>query len=126
MVALGLFLLLASSLLTAVVAIQNAHASTLSVLGAAVHGTVGGLFVAGFVTGAIALLGLLLMVAGARRRRSRRLGLKRAVRDARGEKESLAEENARLERELAASRASGEPVAGSEPVASPRHGLFRS
>lgn len=107
MVALGLFLLVLSGLLTAAMIVQNSEASTASVFGQAVTGvSVGGLFAAGVVTGLAALLGIMLMLAGARRR-SRRTGLKRQVRDVRGEKETLAEENARLHSELEAARSGG-------------------
>lgn len=104
MVALGLFLLLIAGAVTAGMVIQNTDASTVTLLGQAVTGTLGGLFVAGVITGVAALLGITLMLAGARRRRARRIGLKRQVRDARGEKESLEEENLRLKRELESTR----------------------
>jgi uncharacterized integral membrane protein len=133
MVALGLFLLLVAGVVTAAMVIQNTDASSASVFGQAVHGTVGGLFLAGVVTGAVALLGVMLMLAGASRRRARRQGLKRQVRDARGEKESLAEENARLQAELEASRTGGTastvavddaPAGRHAAETGKRHGLF--
>jgi hypothetical protein len=103
-VVLGLFLLLISGLLTAGMVLQNTDPAQASVFGQAVTGvTIGGLFAAGVATGAVALLGLLMILTGARRRRARRVGLKRQVRDVREERESLAEENARLKSELAAS-----------------------
>lgn len=104
MAVLGLFLLIVAGVVTTAMVLQNTDASRASVFGQAVHASLGGLFLAGVVTGAIALLGLTLMLAGARRRRARRNGLKRQVREAHGERESLTEENARLQRELEASR----------------------
>jgi hypothetical protein len=111
--------------------IQNTDASSASVFGQAISGTVGGLFLAGVVTGAVALLGIMLMLAGASRRRARRAGLKRQVREVRGEKESLAEENARLQSELEATRSGaglpGDDIANgphADATKSGRHGMF--
>jgi len=101
MVVLGLLVLVVAGVVTAGMVLQNTDASMASVFGQAVNGTTGGLFLAGVITGAVALLGLMLLLAGVTRRRARRAGLKRQVREARGERESLAEENARLKGELA-------------------------
>jgi hypothetical protein len=104
-VVLGLLLLVLSGLLTAGMVLQNTDPAAVSLYGHAVTGvTIGGLFAAGVVTGAVALLGLIMMLGGARRRRARRVGLKQEVRDVRVERETLAEENARLRRELETSR----------------------
>ena len=135
MVALGLFLLLVSGLLTVGMVIQNTDSSSASVFGQAVSGTVGGLFLAGVITGAVAILGVMLMIGGLGRRRARRAGLKRQVRDARGEKESLTEENARLQGELDAARSggpaypadgdvAGQPADNNAEATSGKHGLF--
>ncbi|GAC1442930.1 MAG: hypothetical protein NVSMB55_14990 [Mycobacteriales bacterium] len=112
MVVLGLLLLLAAGLVTAGMVLQNTDASSASLFGQAVTGTVGGLFVAGAITGAIAILGVIMMVAGLTRRRARRAGLRRQVRDARGERKSLAEENARLKNELQARGSATYPADG--------------
>lgn len=124
MVALGLFLLLICGLVTAAMIVQNTEASHASVFGQAISGlTLGGLFAAGVLTGVLALLGMALMLAGARRQ-GRRTGLKRQVRSVRNEKESLAEENSRLQSELEAARAgNGVPDPTDQP-ATGRHGLF--
>jgi membrane protein implicated in regulation of membrane protease activity len=129
MVALGLLLLLASGLLTAALVVQSTDAVHVAALGQSVTGmTVGGLFLAGVITGAVAILGVMLLVAGAGRRRSRRTGLKRQVRDVRGEKETLAEENARLHRDLEAARSESGVYPADDTVAhdgeTTRHGLF--
>jgi len=105
MVVLGLLLLLAAALLTAGLVLQNTDVVTATLSGHTFSGTVGALFLAGAITGAVAILGVLMLLSGLGRRRTRRAGLKRQVRDARVEKESLAEENARLQRELEATRA---------------------
>ena len=105
MVVLGLLLLLAAGGLTAAVVMDNTDAVTVTAFEQSASGlTIGGLFLAGVVTGAIAILGLTMMLAGLSRRRARRVGLKREMRDVRDERETLAEENARLRDELAASR----------------------
>ena len=99
--------------------------------------TLGGVFLAGAVAGAIAILGLTMILAGASRRRARRAGLKREMRDVRDERETLAEENARLRDELAATRSAQptyvdntvypEDTVGrhTETDATERNGLFR-
>lgn len=105
MVVLGLLLLLASGALTVGVLLQNTDAVAVAAFGQTASGlTVGGLFLAGVGTGAIAILGLTMILAGASRRRARRVGLKREMRDVRDERETLAEENARLRDELTAAR----------------------
>ena len=106
MVVLGLLLLLAAGGLTAAVVTANTDAVTVTAFEQSASGlTLGGLFLAGVVTGAIAILGLTMMLAGLSRRRARRVGLKREMRDVRDERETLAEENARLRDELTAARA---------------------
>ena len=130
MVVLGLFLLLIAGLVTAGMVLQNTDASSASLFGQAVTGTVGGLFLAGVITGAVALLGVMLMLAGLTRRRARRASLRRQVRDAHGERESLAEENARLKSELQARGSEGYPGGDTVPSESTsestsgKHGLF--
>jgi Mg2+/citrate symporter len=127
MVVLGLLLLLAAGALTVEVVIANTDTTHVSVFGQAISGlTLGGLFVAGVITGAIAILALAMMLAGARRRRTRRVGLRRQVLDEREEKESLAEENALLRRQLEDTRSTSgiypdDPV---ETDTTARHGLF--
>ena len=137
MVALGLFLLLIAGAVTVGMVLQNTDASSASVFGQAVNGTLGGLFLAGVITGAVALLGVTLIIGGLARRRARRVGLKRQVREAHGERETLAEENARLQGELDATRSGSNAypdnagtVAGrhadeTDPATSERPGLFR-
>ena len=131
MVALGLILLVLCGAATAGVVMQNTDPAALSVFGQSVSGlTTGTLFLAGVITGALGLLGLMLMFAGASRRRRRRLGRKQEMRAAYGEKETLAEENARLQRELAARSGSDVyPTEGGrhaeQTETTGRHGLFR-
>jgi uncharacterized integral membrane protein len=129
MVVLGLLLLLASGALTAAVVMQNTDAVSVSAFGQAASGlTLGGLFLAGAVAGAIAILGLTMILAGASRRRARRAGIKREMRDVRDERETLAEENARLKRELDARSDAyvypDDETAGRHADATEQHGLF--
>jgi hypothetical protein len=67
-----------------------------------------------------------MMLAGAARRRTRRRGLKSQVKAVRSERESLAEENARLQAELEASRGGAEvyPAEGGRH-AETKSGMFR-
>jgi hypothetical protein len=125
MVVLGLFLLVLAGGVTAAMVLQNTDASSASVFGQAVTGTTGTLFLAGVIAGAVGLLGLMMMMGGLTRRRGRRRGLKQQVRSERSEKETLAEENARLQRQLDGTRS--EDVYPDEDAATGRHarsGLF--
>ena len=137
MVVLGLLLLLAAGGLTAAVVTANTDAVTVTAFEQSASGlTLGGLFLAGVVTGAIAILGLTMMLAGLSRRRARRVGIKREMRDARDERETLAEENARLRDELASSRSASTTYADDavypddtvgrhvDSDSTERHGLF--
>ncbi|MBK5305504.1 MAG: hypothetical protein JJD92_02320 [Frankiaceae bacterium] len=132
MVALGLLLLLASGVLTAALVMDNTDAVSVSVFGETISGlTQGGLFIAGVVTGAAAILGLTMMMAGAARGRRRRAVRKQQVLAARDEKETLAEENMRLKRELDASRSDDAVYPADETdgrhvdtTTDERHGLF--
>ena len=134
MVVLGLLLLLASGALTVGVVMQNTDAVSVAAFGQTASDlSLGGLFLAGVVTGAIAILGLTMILAGASRRRTRRAGLKRQIRDVRDERETLAEENARLRDELGTAR-SATPAYADDTVYpddtvgrhsdTERHGLF--
>ena len=131
MVVLGLLLLLASGALTVGVVLQNTDAASVSAFGQTASGlTLGGLFLAGVVTGAIAILGLTMILAGASRGRARRVARKQEMRSAVDERESLAEENERLRRELATNRTDAavypDDTVGRhvDTDADERHGLF--
>jgi membrane protein implicated in regulation of membrane protease activity len=75
--------------------------------------SVGGLFLTGVAVGALAVLGLALIALGSTRKRHKNTAHKREVSSARGEQETLAEENARLQAELERQRAAAMPA---EPV----------
>jgi gas vesicle protein len=101
MVGLGLLLLLLSGGLAAAVALSNTDSTSAEAFGYSLANlTTGGLFLFGALTGLVFGLGLAMMIAGAGRRRTRRRGLKSQVKAVRSERESLAEENARLQEEL--------------------------
>jgi membrane protein implicated in regulation of membrane protease activity len=120
MVVLGLILLLAAGLGTAALVSQNTDAAAVTVAGHAFHGTLGGLFLAGVAAGVVGLLGVLMLLTGLSRRRARRAGLKRQVREAHSERETLAEENTRLQRELDAAQAA-EPAYQQDAATGGRH-----
>lgn len=65
------------------------------------HVSVGGLFVTGLITGAVAMFALSLLLGGGARKRHKRVERKREVTAVRGQAESLEQENARLREELA-------------------------
>ena len=101
MVVLGLLLLVACVAVGVAVAIANTSATAVEGFGYSLSGlTLGGVFLVGMGLGALALLGLLMLLGGARRRRTKRIARRREVESVRSEQETLAEENARLQAEL--------------------------
>ena len=118
MVALGLVLLVLCSLLTLGVALSNTDPANAAAFGVTLSGvSIGGLFLVGVVTGALAMLGLTLFLGGGLRKRNKRVAAKREVRSVRGEKETLEEENARLAAELEHTRASEQHAGGTTAYA---------
>ena len=113
MVLVGAVLLVLCAVLGAGIALSNTEPSAAEAFGVTLTNvSVGGLFLVGVVVGALAMLGVGLMLAGAARKRAKKTALKREVRSARGQQETLAEENARLQAELQQSRTAGLPDAG--------------
>ena len=103
---LGLILLLLSSLLAIGVFFSNTDPADAAVFGVSLSNvSIGGLFLAGAVTGIVAMLGLFLMLGGTLRRRHKTVTAKRQMKDARGEAGALQDENARLQAELERERA---------------------
>ena len=101
MVLLGVVLLVLCVLLGAGIALSNTGAVSAEAFGVSLSGvTIGGLFLLGVAVGAVAMLGLALMLTGAARKRAKKKALKREVQSVSGERETLAEENARLAAEL--------------------------
>ena len=94
MIALGLVLLVLCLALGAGIVLSNTDAVSAEAFGVSLSNlSVGGLFLLGAAIGAAAMLGLVLMLAGAARKRAKK-------RELRGQQESLAEENARLQAKL--------------------------
>jgi hypothetical protein len=102
MVVLGLLLLLAATGVTLGVVLSNTDEVSASAFGVTLSNvSVGGLFLFGVIVGAVALLGVGMLLTGAARKRSHRAETKRKVSAVRTEKEQLAEENAALKAKLA-------------------------
>jgi TRAP-type C4-dicarboxylate transport system permease large subunit len=113
MVVLGLLLVLASGAVTLGIVLSNTDAVSASAFGVTLDNvSVGGLFLAGAVAGAVLMLGLALLLGGAARKRSRRVATKRTIRASRSEKAQLAEENATLRAQLTEPDPSSERVSG--------------
>jgi membrane protein implicated in regulation of membrane protease activity len=102
MVVLGLLLLLASTGIALGVVLDNTDEVSASAFGVTLSNvSVGGFFLAGAAIGAAALLGLVLLLMGASRKRSRRVETKQQVKRVRTQKQQLVEENEALRAQLA-------------------------
>ena len=124
MFALGLILLVLSGVATLGVVLSNSSHVDANAFGISLSNvSVGGLFVAGAIAGLIFGIGLGLMVAGAARKRRRRVETKRTVKGVRSEKQQLEVENQQLRNELSGN--AGQGTGPSEPVVEDKHGLFR-
>jgi lipopolysaccharide export LptBFGC system permease protein LptF len=111
--ALGLLLLIVSVAVALGVVLSNTDATSAAAFGMTVSNiTLGGLFLAGVVTGLVFMLGLGLLVSGTARQRRRRIQAKHTVRGVRSEKEQLEEENAALRARLAEPYPTGEVPSG--------------
>ena len=110
MVLLGAILLVLCLVLGAGVVLSNTEATSAEAFGVSVTNvSLGGFFLVGVIIGAVAVLALGMLLGGAARKRRKQAALKREVRTARGEQETLAERNARLEAELERERTSAYP-----------------
>ncbi len=110
MVLLGAILLVVCLVLAARIYFSNTEPVTAEAFGVSLSDvSLGALFLTGVVVGALAVLALGMLTGGAARKRRKRAALKREVRTARGEQETLAERNARLEAELERERTSAYP-----------------
>ena len=125
MVALGLVMLVLASLFTLGIVFSNTDPANAAAFGITLSGvSIGGLFLAGVVTGVVAMLGLTLFLGGGIRRAHKRSEAKREVKAVRGEAETLAEENARLARELEQSRHETTPYPEDSTPAPTRRGVL--
>jgi len=124
-VVLGLILLVLCLVLGAGVVLSNTDPSSAEAFGVSLSNvSIGGLFLLGAALGAVAMLGLGLMLVGAARKRARKLRHKREVKNVRSEQETLAEENAKLQAQLEAERSPyppGDVADGSEPDVRGKH-----
>ncbi len=110
MVLLGAILLVLCLVLGAGIVLSNTEAITAEAFGVSLSNvSLGGFFLAGVIIGALAVLALGMLLGGAARKRRKRAALKREVRTARGEQETLAERTARLEAELERERTTSYP-----------------
>ena len=110
MVLLGAILLVLCLVLSAGVFFSNTDPISAEAFGVSLSNvSLGGFFLAGVVIGALAVLALGMLLGGAARKRRKRVALKQEVKTARGEQETLAERNARLEAELERERTSSYP-----------------
>ena len=113
MVLLGAILLVLCLVLGAGMYFSNTDPVSAEAFGVSLSNvSVGGIFLFGLAVGALAVLALGMMTGGAARKRRKQSALKREVRSARGEQESLTERNARLEAELERERSAALPHTG--------------
>jgi len=116
-IVIGVVLLILAVLASLGVSLFNGgEVSGVEVFGVGVNNvSVGGLFLAGVITGVVAALALGLVLSGSARKRHKKVAVKRQVKSARTEAETLAEENARLqeqlERERTAAASTSRPAA---------------
>ena len=110
MVLIGVVLLVLCVILVVGLALPNAEEASVEAFGVSLTNvSIGGLFVVGVVVGAVAVLAVGLIVAGAARKRHKKVARKREISTARGEQETLAEDNARLQAQLEQERAASMP-----------------
>ncbi|MDX6217144.1 MAG: hypothetical protein QOG99_2728 [Frankiales bacterium] len=129
MLPLGLLLVVAAGVVGVAVVLDNTDATSVSAFGTTLDTTTAGVFLAGAAAGLVLMLGLAMMSAGARRRRTKRRAAKAQVREARTEADVLAEENARLRAQVTASTDStdstvtdsGDPYPTATEATSGRH-----
>jgi uncharacterized integral membrane protein len=119
-VALGLVLLVLCVLLVLGIVLNNDGPVQAEAFGVSLDNvSVGGLFLVGVGVGSLLMIALGLVLVGSARKRHKKVAAKREVNDVKGERESLAEENARLQAELErTTHASTTPV----PEAARHHG----
>ena len=109
MVAIGLILLVLAVAVALGIALDNTSDVDVSLFGQELSGlTQGTLFLLGVATGFVAALALGLILSGLKRRRAKKRAQQRQVHAARSDAETLAEENARLQDELARKQAASQ------------------
>jgi hypothetical protein len=116
MVVLGLLLLAASVGIGGYIAGINTDSLTFDAFGQTYTSDMWSFFLIGAALGALAVLGLWLMLAGLRRARRRHVEDKEVVMETRSRVDELADENAALRDELARQRSITEEAATRTPV----------
>ncbi|HEU0104370.1 MAG TPA: hypothetical protein VFR07_18835 [Mycobacteriales bacterium] len=118
MIVLGAILLVVAALFT-LASVFNGSDVDYKILNLSIdHVSVGGLFMTGLITGAVAMFALSLVLGGGARKRHKSVERKREVKSARGQAETLEQENARLRDELSrqsTGRSGGGAVADDGP-----------
>lgn len=110
MVLVGAVLLVLCVILVLGLYLPNGEAAPAEAFGVSLSNvSIGGLFLLGVAVGALTMLALGMVAMGAARKRHKKAAMKREVRSARGDQETLAEENARLQAQLERERAAGLP-----------------
>ena len=105
MTAIGLIILLVATGVTLDIVLENTNKLDASVVGQTLTGVnIGGFFIAGVIAGAVALLGLTLLLAGLRRSRTKAKERRHLVRENQGASDVAAERD-RLAAELEQERA---------------------
>lgn len=98
---LGLLLIVATVVFGADVVLENTQHSGGTIFNQTIDNlSLGGIFLAGAVTALLLALGLWLVLGGAARKRRKRVQHRSTLRETQSQKETLAEENARLARQL--------------------------
>lgn len=105
MVVLGLLLIVATVVFGADVVLENTQHSGGTIFNQTINNlSLGGIFLAGAVTALLLALGLWLVLGGAARKRRKSVQRKSTLRESQTQKETLADENARLARQLETER----------------------
>ena len=113
MVVVGAILLVLCVVLGVGLSLAQGGPVTAETFGVTLTGiSVGTLFLLGLVVGVVGVLALGMVLSGAARKRRKKSALKREVRSAHSEQETLAEQNARLQAELERERAASLPDGG--------------
>lgn len=128
MVAVGLVMLVLAALTALGTLFGNGADANVDFFGVSLTNvSVGGVFFGGVVTGVVGMLGLSLMLGGGARRRRKTVRHKREVQGAKGQAETLEQENARLQQELErarpAARANERPLSPADEGSSLRKDL---
>ena len=117
MVLVGAILLVLCLVLGAGMFFSNTDPAAASAFGVTLSNvSIGGIFLLGAAVGAVAVIAFGMVTGGAARKARKAAAHRREMKTARGEQESLAERNARLEAELERERAASLPHTDPTPA----------